>query len=196
MKRTKIYAISLIAAFIFTIFAFTNAEENPKFKYVGVKKCKMCHMSSKKGAQYKVWDKNKHSKAYETLASAESKKIAEEMGIDDPQKSDKCLKCHVTAYSADAQFKESSWSMEDGVGCESCHGPGSEYKGMKEMKNLSADKITPESVGLIMPTKELCVECHNEESPTYKEFKFEEMYKKVAHPMPEEYMKSKGYPMD
>ena len=41
------------------------------------------------------------------------------------------------------------------------------------------------AAGLVIPTRELCIECHNEKSPTFKgEFKFEEMVEKVKHPNP------------
>ncbi len=29
-----------------------------------------------------------------------------------------------------------------------------------------------------------CITCHNEESPTYKEFDFKKMWAKIAHPVP------------
>ncbi len=33
--------------------------------------------------------------------------------------------------------------------------------------------------------EKLCLTCHNEESPTFKEFKFKERWEKIAHPIPE-----------
>ena len=39
-----------------------RAEEH---KYIGVSKCKICHMSESKGSQHKVWLDSKHAKAYE-----------------------------------------------------------------------------------------------------------------------------------
>jgi hypothetical protein len=32
--------------------------------------------------------------------------------------------------------------------------------------------------------EKLCKTCHNEESPTFKEFNFAEMWAKIAHPVP------------
>jgi cytochrome c peroxidase len=34
--------------------------------------------------------------------------------------------------------------------------------------------------------EEFCIGCHNAESPTYVEFKFEEMWAKIKHPTPKE----------
>ena len=149
-------------------------KEEKKFEYVGSEKCKICHKGEKKGSQWEIWEKSKHSKAFETLANDKSKEIAKNMGIEDPQKDEKCLSCH------------NGYDKENGVGCEDCHGPGSEYKAMSVMKGIYEGKLKPEDYGLIRPTEEDCKKCHNENSPTYKEFKFEEFFKEIAHPVPKE----------
>jgi len=150
-------------------------------KYVGAGKCKMCHSSDAKGNQYKIWAESKHAKAYENLSSEDAKKFAEEAGLKtDPQESQECLKCHVTAFGVKDDLKEESFNVADGVQCESCHGAGGDYKGLSVMK----DKQKAIEAGLIIPTKELCIKCHNPESPNYKEFNFDESYKKIAHPKP------------
>jgi hypothetical protein len=64
--------------------------------YVGASKCKNCHKSDKGGAQYVHWTESKHAKAFEALASDAAKEAAKELGIENPQESEKCLKCHVT----------------------------------------------------------------------------------------------------
>jgi hypothetical protein len=150
-------------------------------RFVGVKKCKTCHKSAKKGAQYKQWKESKHAKAYETLGNAQSKEIAKGKGIDNPQKADACLKCHVTAHGVDAALVDSTLKLEEGVSCEACHGPGSSYKKKKTMQ--SREKSI--AAGMIIPDEKLCLKCHNPESPTYKEFKFDEMWKQVNHPNPQ-----------
>jgi len=157
-------------------------EEAPKHEYVGVKKCAMCHKSKARGNQYGQWQETKHATAYETLATDAAKKAAEEAGIEgDPQESPKCLKCHVTAYGVDESLLGSKYTMEDGVGCESCHGPGSDYMKLSIMK----DQEKAIANGLIIPTEELCVTCHNEESPTFVKFVYKEMFPKIAHPIPD-----------
>lgn len=179
---------------VFLLLDVTGSSVAKQSGYIGLKKCKMCHNSAKKGAQFKVWVKTKHAQAYKTLGTAEAKKIAKEKGIANPQEDGKCLKCHVTAYGVDASLLGKKFNKEDGVTCEACHGGGADYSKMKVMKQLSANKIDPASVGLIIPTEKVCVTCHNEESPSFKEFNFDEFFKKIAHPMPAEYKTSKGYP--
>ena len=179
----KILAGTLLILMVVFLTASFAAET--AFKYVGVKKCTMCHKTEKSGNQYESWLKDSHSKAYTTLASEESKKVAQTAGITgDPQQAKECLVCHVVAYNAPAEQKEATLTMEEGVSCEACHGPGSEYKTMKAMKQIFAGEVKGADLGLVEPTEALCVTCHNPKSPTYKEFKFEEAVKKIAHPVP------------
>jgi len=77
---------------------------------------------------------------------------------------------------------DKKFKIEDGVQCETCHGAGSNYKSLKVMKNKE-DAIAN---GLVVPEKveDFCISCHNAESPTYVDFKFAEMWKKIQHPTP------------
>jgi len=177
MDKKVVLAVCFVAA-VLCLQRQASAEEH---KYIGAGKCKMCHMNEAKGNQYKHWAQSSHAKAYETLATDAAKKTAEKAGLStDPQKSPECVKCHVTAYGAADNLKEESFNMADGVQCEECHGAGSGYKGMTVMK----DKQKAIEAGLIIPTKEACVKCHNPESPNYKEFNFDEFYKKIEHSIP------------
>ena len=150
-------------------------------KFVGAEKCKMCHNSPAKGAQFTKWSESKHAQAYATLGTDAAKKLAEAKGIADPQKSDQCLKCHVTGHGAPAEMLTDKYKKEDGVACESCHGPGGDYWSMAVMK----DTAKAAAAGLVMPTEATCKGCHNPESPSYKEFNFAEAKAKIAHPNPQ-----------
>lgn len=150
-------------------------------KYIGVKKCSMCHKSDAKGNQYGQWLSTKHAKAYETLGTDAAKETAQKAGVTvNPQEAPKCLKCHTTAFGVDAGLLDSSFSKEDGVQCEACHGAGSDYMAMSVMQ----DKAKSVENGLIEPSADVCVKCHNEESPNFKGFNFDEYYPKIAHPRP------------
>lgn len=156
-------------------------DEAPKPQYIGSLSCaKVCHKTSKQGEQLRIWEESAHAKAWETLASEKALAIAKKMGIADPQKSDQCVKCHTTAHGVAADLLDAKFSHEEGVGCESCHGPGSLYKKRSVMK----DRAASVAVGLLLPDEKTCVTCHNAESPTYKPFKYEERWKAIAHPKP------------
>jgi len=181
-------------------FCIVSAQD---FEYVGSKKCKMCHNKKAKGAQYTKWLNGPHAKAFETLKSEESAKIAKEAGIKGKAwTAPECLKCHSTGFG-DGGYEvkcKSFWNpakddkasakavkrMKDlqPVGCESCHGPGSKYKSSKVKKALLAGKVKPAEVGLWEIEEKTCTVCHNEESPTYKPFDYEKRSKEIAHPRP------------
>jgi hypothetical protein len=169
MKATKYFFIA------FLILPFILCAQN---KYVGVKMCKACHQSEKKGNQYGVWQKSMHAEAMKTLSSDTAQKIAKAKGLKtSAAESKECLECH--AITSDAKL------TPDGVQCETCHGPGSAYKAMSVMK----DKAQAIKAGLTefkdeAAVEKLCRTCHNEKSPTMKEFKFKEMWSKIKHPIP------------
>ena len=187
MRKVSVLLLLFSLMLFISAFEVRDQEKTVKkttFKYGGVATCKPCHLTSKSGAQYKIWAKGPHAKAYETLATPKAKEWAKEADIEDPQKSEKCVKCHVTAYGVDAKLKGPKLKMAEGVSCEACHGPGSEYKKRKVMLDIYAGKVGGAKYGLVKPIKEVCVGCHNEESPAYQDFKFEELVAKIAHPIP------------
>jgi len=146
-------------------------------KYVGAAKCKGCHMA--KGKQYPIWSTSAHAKAFETLKGEAALKIGKAKGIATPSTDPKCLKCHSTAAAVEANLN-GGITKEEGVSCETCHGPGSAYKAPAIMRNHDACV----SNGLITPNEKLCLKCHNSESPTFKGFDFAKYSAKIAHNNP------------
>jgi Cytochrome c554 and c-prime len=178
MRRSIVgFGLGIVAALL---TAQVAAAGEPAHAYIGADKCKMCHNSPAKGAQYTKWTESAHSKAYAVLASDEAKKIAAEKGIADPQKDDACLRCHVAGHGAPAAKLTDKYKVEDGVSCEACHGPGGDYWKMQVMK----DKTQAMAAGLVLPTEATCKECHNADSPTFKGFDFAAAKAKIAHPLP------------
>lgn len=153
-------------------------------KYIGVGKCKMCHNTEKIGAQFKIWQSSKHAQAFADLASDTAKAVAKARGIDDPQKAPQCLRCHETGCGEPAAMFEATFNPQDGVQCESCHGAGSDYWKMTTMKGIYEKKLDGNQFGLILPNKEVCVKCHNQESPFFHGFDFSADSAKIAHPIP------------
>ena len=173
----------IVITFLLIVPVALFAQSKPK--YIGAKACMPCHMTPKSGAAYKIWQTSAHAKAFATLATPAALEIAKKKGIADPQKDEKCMKCHDTAFGVAAAQLAPSFKPGEGVGCEVCHGPGSEYKTMQVMKDIDTGKVKGETVGLISkPDEKSCVKCHNAESPTFKAFNFAEMSKKIAHPTP------------
>ena len=150
---------------------------------VGVGKCKMCHMAGT-GDQYKIWSETAHAQAFATLASDQSREIADELGLGDPQKAAACLICHATSafLGEDVLINaKGKYADDEGVGCEACHGAGSDYRKAKVMKDREAAVAN----GLIIELDQAyCEKCHNEESPTFEGFDFEKQWELVKHPVP------------
>jgi nitrate/TMAO reductase-like tetraheme cytochrome c subunit len=109
--------------------------------YMGAKFCRTCH-SSADNDRHHLWLQSAHASAFEVLKGVE--KI-------DPE----CLSCHTTGYGKPSSEKTTGKDLR-GVQCEACHGPGSEYKSMRVMKD-------PESArenGLQEVTRDTCLGCH------------------------------------
>lgn len=157
------------------------AAEPSAHAFVGADKCKVCHNSPAKGAQYTKWSESKHAKAFATLGTEEAKKLAAAKGIADPQKADACLKCHVTGHGQPADKLTDKYNASQGVSCESCHGAGGDYWKMEVMK----DQAKSMAAGMVLPKEENCKTCHNAESPSFKGFDYAAASKTIAHPNPQ-----------
>ncbi len=159
-----------------------------KNRYIGSKACKNCHSATSKGEQFQKWEASKHAKAFATLATEEAKKAAAERNIQDPQKSAECLQCHVTAYKEDPANLKKGFQPEAGVQCESCHGPGENHAKVRlaaaaESEQEGYVKI-PEDEIVASPPVKICLECHNEKSPSFKPFCFKKRNSVILHQDP------------
>lgn len=186
--KTKISIVVLMFAGLIAL-SFKSGDDvhvSGAFKYVGATTCVgACHKTDAQGKQLDIWQNSKHSQAYKVLQTPEADKIAKDKGFTTPAaETPQCLKCHVLGKDMDPTEFESTFSKEDGVQCETCHGPGSEYKKLAIMK----DKEKSKENGLIVHAEKeaFCTGCHNSESPTFKGFNYDEMWAKIQHSKPKE----------
>ena len=125
--------------------------------YVGARTCAACHEGRHAGNQYSHWLMSRHAQAWADLAQPEAKEMARLSGITDvPERSPICLGCHATAAETEAWERDADFRLEDGVQCEKCHGPGSEYMDPDVMRDPEAAK----QAGLRKFTKRDCAVCH------------------------------------
>ena len=86
-----------------------------------------------------------HSRAWAVLNNSRSRFIARNLGIGDPATAQMCIGCHATAGAVAAKGAvRGTVPLEDGVGCESCHGPAggwlaSHYAGVGTNANPDAE---------------------------------------------------------
>lgn len=186
MKKT-LFILGFAVTFM-SMTAFSNIPPAGS-KYVGTTACKACHNMPKTGKQYAAWEGTAHANAYKTLQSAEADKIAEKKGLKTKAaESPECLACHVTGMNEKGAQFDAKFAKTEGVGCEACHGAGEGYKSKHAKKETLKDAI---AAGMELPkvadgsAEKLCKTCHNDKSPTYKSFKFQEFWKKIAHPLPQ-----------
>lgn len=113
--------------------------------YVGSQACLRCHRSD-----YALWEQSKHFHALKTLQ--------DDKRVFDPE----CVACHVVGFGVKTGYFSQSAQVTSqpkglgAVGCENCHGAGSEH--------LKAGGSLPMS-----RAKDSCAQCHNpNHSPAFE----------------------------
>lgn len=184
MKNILLLVISVFIVSVIIFTATENSNSQTTFKYVGATSCaSVCHKGDSKGNQYEIWQNSKHSQAMKDLQTPFADSLAKSRNFTTAAaETPECMKCHTLGKELVEAELESTFDKMDGVQCETCHGPGSEYKKISIMKdvNLAAQN------GLIIHKEgeSFCVTCHNQESPTFKGFKYDEYWDKIKHPRP------------
>jgi len=118
-------------------------EKHPRFalpdglEYTGSESCKLCH-----DYEYQKWSTGAHAHAYATL-----EKVGSQF---DPE----CALCHVVGMEYEGGFvSEEKTGHLKNVGCENCHGPGSEHN-----RTLGEGETTE--------PRSACTDCHTPEMST------------------------------
>lgn len=180
----KIRALCASILVLAAIGALAQDEAKKDYKYVGAKKCKMCHSKEKmSGTHYNVWKEKAHAKAFETLGTDEAKEAAKKHGVEDPQKDEKCLNCHTVKAVLDSGDKI---THEEGVSCEACHGAAEKYlKPHKKAGLEGAVKLgmIPLRTMKVEEKEKVCLKCHKEDpfNDFHREFNYEEFWAKIDH---------------
>ena len=101
--------------------------------------CKSCHKS-----EHKAMKKGPHAQAMSLLEGEDAAAVA-------------CVRCHATATrSGPPPDTLEGYRLEDGVGCESCHGPGSAHAAAPTADNIvGLGDSCPECV-----IEAICTSCH------------------------------------
>lgn len=133
-------------------------ERYPRFvlpdglEYTGSKSCKLCHEY-----EYGKWGEKAHSRAYATLERIGSQY--------DPE----CVVCHVVGMEYVSGFvSEETTGHLKNVGCENCHGPGSEH-------------IRTLGEALTREPKSGCEDCHTPEHSAEYPGNEDVYFEKIIH---------------
>ncbi len=149
---------------------------------MGVASCAStaCHNEGRgretKGSEYTTWAAHdRHTRAYNVLFTPRASDMAKNLALANdggkviPAHQDlRCLKCHAMSFGKNGkEATDSHFYLGDGVGCESCHGPASNYLTehfRSDFKNKSA-KEKEEVYGLrntksLKSRVQICAQCH------------------------------------
>jgi YVTN family beta-propeller protein len=145
--------------------------------YVGNQVCKSCHSEA-----YRIWVGSKHARTYVVLGTRMALKVGENAGIKgSPRDSAECLTCHANTAMVPEEHRAPGFHMEEGVKCESCHGPGENHAKKESMK----DKEAAMEAELLIPKESNCVTCHKPKDShkilKKKPFDYATFWGKIAH---------------
>jgi hypothetical protein len=164
LKTIFILLLAVICIIVSPITVF--ADDAPA--YVGVRKCKMCHMK-----KYKSWSETSMATTFENLKQGVKVDAKMALGFEDRDytAAPECLGCHTTGYGKGGFISIDATPDLAGITCEACHGPGSRYR-----KVMRQGRDVLIAAGLVVPAETDCLECHSGESPFLrgKTFNFEE----------------------
>lgn len=137
MMRIRSYLVCFSAVCCFWVSAVQSAEL-PQYApqdHLGVATCAsgVCHGSVRARDatavaqnEYVIWTRrDRHRAAYNTLLTKESKQIAQNLGLKNAHEADMCLDCH--ADNVSVEHRGERFQIDDGIGCEACHGGGETY---------------------------------------------------------------------
>lgn len=144
-------------------------------RYLGSKRCRMCHLQ-----WHDSWQQRPHARAWEDLKPGRGTEARLRAGLD-PQRDytaeARCLVCHTVGYGRPGGYAipdpddgrtVRAAAVREGVGCESCHGPGSGFvevmRGIKrELREYRDEELHAAGLNRIGPG--VCTRCHAEAAP-------------------------------
>jgi hypothetical protein len=112
--------------------------------------------------EYSIWiAQDKHAKAYAVLSNPVSGRMGKVLDIGPPTQASKCLACH--ALSVTPELRAQTFELDDGVSCESCHGPASGWLGPHTLQDWPHEKSV--QLGMydnrnLVKRSEKCLSCH------------------------------------
>ncbi|HEY7426426.1 MAG TPA: multiheme c-type cytochrome [Gemmataceae bacterium] len=112
-----------------------RAAEKEKFLYVGARFCKRCHEQPRTDdntdyvllTEYEKWKKeDKHAQVYQVLTEDRSQQMGKILDWPNVKKDPRCLNCHA-ANNIPVERLSNDFDICDGVSCDICHGPASQW---------------------------------------------------------------------
>ncbi len=112
--------------------------------------------------EYTVWTrKDPHSQTFNDLFRADYIAITRKLGLKPPHREPTCLACH--ASNIPEPYRGAKFSMNDGIGCETCHGGAEKYlsthtaEGATRAQNIEQGLYPTDN---LRHRARLCLGCH------------------------------------
>src|SRR5579859_3877677 len=88
--------------------------------------------------EYSTWAaRDKHTKAFMVLSNDVGKRMGRILNVE-PEKNKKCTDCHALVVPEDQRAR--TFDSNDGVSCENCHGPASNWLGPHTTRDWKYEK--------------------------------------------------------
>jgi hypothetical protein len=165
-RLTFALALSILAT---GVCAADLEKETPKYTGPGSCASPSCHGSVSSKSDTSVWQneystwvvKDKHAQAYSVLSNPVAVRMAKILGLQSADTAPKCMACHALDVPADQRAR--TFDASDGVSCESCHGPASNWLGPHTTKGWTHEQSVAAGMrDLRDPVRrdENCLACH------------------------------------
>jgi hypothetical protein len=159
----------------FALVLSAASQTSPVGKYNGPGGCasSSCHGSIQPKQithvsqnEYSIWaGQDKHARAYQALSNDVSLRIGRILNLKSPpEQNEKCLACH--ALSVSTQQRAQTFDLNDGVSCESCHGPAAGWlgphtvKGWENQPSEQKAKLGMIDLRDVAVRSHTCLHCH------------------------------------
>lgn len=159
----------LLTTSVLICFVPCFAADPPKYTGPGSCASPSCHGGVAPRSDNSVWQneystwvvKDKHSQAHQSLSMPVAVRMAKILGLPNAFSAPKCLACHALDVPAAQQAR--TFDVSDGVSCESCHGPASNWlgphatKGWTHQQSIDAGMYDDRD---LIHRSEKCLGCH------------------------------------
>jgi len=147
-----------------------TAERADTPRFVGSQRCRQCHQD-----EAMAWLSGRHAAAYWRLATDWALVLGRMrphyQDLEEPTADPRCRQCHLTGAGEPWYLPAPGFRIQEGVGCEACHGPGSSYIA----EDVMTDHEAFLAAGGRVPDAATCQKCHR------RDFTWEEKWPRIAH---------------
>lgn len=165
----RIGSLRRVLVLSFLVSGLALAADPPKYTGPGSCAAPACHGGVQPRSttavlqnEYSTWVlQDKHSQAFAVLSNPASLRIAKILGLPSAATAPRCLACH--SLNPDAAERAKSFDTTDGVSCENCHGPASNWLGPHTTKDWThAQSVAAGMKELrdLTSRTEQCLTCH------------------------------------